>query len=447
MNRRSRVGIALVAALTAAALAGGGTSLRPPAAGSDRQVAPSSRAAASALRLAVRFSGESFTGTATAVQVAALNPPPDWGTPAGRGVGVALVDTGVNAVPGLQGRVIVGPDLSGDGDGVDRHGHGTFMAGLIAGDGTAGPDGEAGQRIGVAPGAHIVSVKVAGRDGTTTVGTVVDAINWVVEHAGENGVRVLSLSFGVEAPPGLGADPLATAVERAWASGITVVASAGNGGAGAVSSPGGNPWVVTAGATDTAGTAGPADDTVPPWSGFQRRGPMTKPDVVAPGVSVISLRAPGSFIDEQNPAARVGASYFRGSGTSMSAALTAGAAAVLIEHHPEAVPDDVKGALESTARPVAGSPAGSVDLAAADAAGSDPAWWQRHPLTGDTAGAPRRMPWSGDDGWDSARWYSRSWDSARWYSARWYSARWYSARWYSARWYGDWGTGDDRSGR
>jgi serine protease AprX len=393
-----------------------------------------------------RLAADSFDPAVADVQLAALDPGPRWDTAAGSGVGVALIDTGVADVADLAGRLVRGPDLSGERDGLDRYGHGTFMAGLIAGDGAAGlVAGDPVRHTGVAPGAHVVSVKVAGADGTTSLSRILAAIDWVVDHAREHDIRVVSLSFGVDAPAGRGADPLSAAVEYAWASGITVVASPGNGGAGTVTSPGRDPWVITAGASDTHGTAATDDDTVPEWSGQQRRGPFTKPDVVAPGVSVISLRAPGSLIDVQNPAARVGAGYFRGSGTSMATALTAGAAAVLTAHHPDAVPDDVKGALVASSHPIAASPGGAVDLAAADESASDASWWQQHPLAGDEAGSPERMPWTENGAWDSARWYSarwysarwytENWDSARWYSARWYSARWYSARWYSARWY------------
>ena len=403
-----------------------------------------------------RLAAESFAPAAADVQLAALDPGPAWDTEAGAGVGVALIDTGVADVADLAARLVQGPDFSGENDGIDRYGHGTFMAGLIAGDGSAGlAAGEAVRHTGVAPGARLISVKVAGRDGTTSLSRILAALDWVVSHAQEYRIRVVSLSFGVDAPSGRAVDPLSAAVEYAWASGITVVASSGNSGSGVVTSPGRDPWVITAGASDTHGTASTADDTVPSWSGWQRRGPFTKPDVVAPGVSVISLRAPGSLVDEQNPTARVGEHYFRGSGTSMATALTAGAAAVLTSHHPDAVPDDVKGALVASSEPIAGSPGGAVDLAAADQAHSDSSWWQEHPLAGDGAGRPERMPWTETAGWDSARWYSArwyagNWDSARWYSARWYadnwdsarwysarrySARWYSARWYSARWY------------
>jgi serine protease AprX len=368
------------------------------------------------------------------VQLAALDPGPGWNADAGAGVGVALVDTGVADVADLTDRLVRGPDLSGEGDGLDHHGHGTFMAGLIAGDGSAGA-GDEPRHNGVAPGAHVVAVKVAGRDGTTSLSRILAGIKWVVDHAEENNIRVLNLSFGFDSPVPWAADPLSMAVERAWASGITVVAAAGNEGAGKVPSPGRDPWVITAGATDTHGTATTADDTVPSWSGWERRGPASKPDVVAPGVSVISLRAPGSLVDDQNPAARVGDDYFRGSGTSMATAITSGAAAVIIADHPDAVSDDVKGALVSTSNPIAGSPAGAVDLSAAGWAASDPGWWQQHPLAGEAGGRPQRIPWAEDGKWNTNRWYTNRWYTNRWYTNRWYTNRWYTNRWYTNRWY------------
>src|SRR5581483_43730 len=374
-------------------------------------------------RVAAAGASEPAAATGAAVQRAALDPDPAWSGNGGAGVGVALVDTGVADSPDLAGRLVRGPDLSGEGDGLDQNGHGTFMAGLIAGAAT-----------GVAPGATVVSVKVAGRDGTTSMSKLLAGIEWVVDHAEEQHIGVLNLSFGVDAPGVAPDDPLSVAVEQAWAAGITVVAAAGNDGAGEVTSPGADPWIITAGATDPHGTAGTADDTVPTWSGWRRAGPFTKPDVMAPGVSVVSLRAPGSLIDDQHPSARVGTQYFAGSGTSMATALVAGGAADLLADHPLAVPDEIKGALVATSHPLAGPVAGAADLAAADHAPWDAGWWQEHPVAGDTAGAPRRIPWTEDGQWSSFRWSSFRWSSFRWSSFRWSSFRWSSFRWSSFRW-------------
>jgi serine protease AprX len=363
-------------------------------------------------------------------QFAAMNPGGDWDLTSGAGVGVALVDTGVAEVEDLRGRVVHGPDLSGEGDGVDRFGHGTFMAGLIAGDGELSAT-EGSRHVGVAPGAHIVSVKVAGADGSTSLSRVLDGIGWVVANADENAVRVLNLSVAV--PPIGGnyhADPLSAAVEAAWASGITVVAAAGNDGD-YVASPGRDPFVITVGALDTGATLGPADDSVPAWSGRQdlRRG--AKPELLAPGVSVVSLAAPGSTVVTENPGSRVGDHYLLGTGTSMATALTAGAVAVLTEHHAAATPDDFKAALVESGRAVPGEIGRAVDLAAADLVevGSPADWWQRHPVAFNGLGVGlHQMPWVG------SRWAGDAWVGSRWAGSRWAGSRWADEQWTGSRW-------------
>ena len=363
-------------------------------------------------------------------QFAAMNPGGDWDLDSGAGVGVALVDTGVAEVEDLRGRVVHGPDLSGEGDGVDRFGHGTFMAGLIAGDGELSATGES-RHVGVAPGAHIVSVKVAGADGGTSLSRVLDGIGWVVANADENAVRVLNLSVAV--PPMGGsyhADPLSVAVEAAWASGITVVAAAGND-ADHVTSPGRDPFVITVGALDTGASLGPADDSVPAWSGRQDLRWGAKPELLAPGVSVVSLAAPGSTVVAENPGSRVGDHYLLGTGTSMATALTAGAVAVLTEHHAAATPDDFKAALVESGRSVPGEIGRAVDLAAADLVevGAPADWWQRHPVAFNGLGIGLHdMPWVG------SRWAGDAWVGSRWAGSRWAGSRWADEQWTGSRW-------------
>src|SRR5512135_1443040 len=130
----------------------------------------------------------------------------------GEGVGVAVIDTGVSPVPDLAGRVIQGPDLSGEGTPVDTFGHGTVMGGLIAGAGTrsGGLTGYAGE----APGATLVSVKVAGRDGSVEASKIMQAFQWVAVHARQYNIRVLSLSWGVPPTQDPAVDPIDQAVER-----------------------------------------------------------------------------------------------------------------------------------------------------------------------------------------------------------------------------------------
>ncbi len=376
----------------------------------------------------------SFDAASTDTQLATLDPPAGWSPEAGRGVAVALVDTGVADTPDLNGsRLVRGPDLSGEGDGVDHYGHGTFMAGLIAGDGTASA-GATTRHFGVAPAATLVSVKVARADGSTSVSRVIAGIGWVVSNRDTYGIDVLNLSFGVDGPMPYGLNPLSAAVEAAWASGITVVASAGNEGAGDVTSPGSDPYVITVGATNAAGTPSTTDDTVPSWSGSERFHGYSKPDVVAPGVSVVSLRAPGSTIDVAHPEGRVDDVYFRGSGTSMSTALAAGAAAVLLSHHPAATPDDVKGALIDGAATTADG-AREIDVAQSDQAQARPDWWQHYGIAFDglDRGLGDGMPWTASR-WTASRWTATRWTATRWTATRWTDAEWAASRWTASRW-------------
>ena len=283
----------------------------------------------------------------------------------GKGVDVALIDSGVVPVEGLTypGKVINGPDLSLESGSTDRRyldtfGHGTHLAGVIAGRDAAVT--ETGKRAktdhdsfqGVAPDSRILNVKVAAHDGATDVSQVIAAIDWVVQHRNDNGmnVRFLNLSFGTDGTQSYLADPLTYAAEVAWHKGIVVVVAAGNSqfGNSQLNNPAYDPYVIAVGAADTKGTPyDVTDDSVPDWSarGTAARGP----DFVAPGKSVVSLRTPGSFIDNKHPEGRVNARLFKGSGTSQAAAMVSGAAAVLLQHRPNLTPDQVKALLKSTA--------------------------------------------------------------------------------------------------
>jgi serine protease AprX len=299
----------------------------------------------------------------------------------GKGVDVALVDTGVAPVQGLtSGNVVNGPDLSFDSvhDDVrhkDAYGHGTHMASIIAGRDTAGtPSSYASGSgfTGVAPDARIVSLKVGAADGSADVSQVIAAIGWVTEHAHSHGlnIRVLNLSYGTPAGQGYALDPLAYAVEQAWRQGIVVVVSGGNDGTSfqALANPAQHPAVIAVGAEDPQGTELPLDDTVPAFS--DRGTALRHVDVVAPGVHVQGLRVPNGYADQAFPSARVGTRFFKGSGTSQAAAVVAGSAALLLQRNPELTPDQVKVLLTTSATPiplgtVTNTGAGLVDVPAA----------------------------------------------------------------------------------
>jgi serine protease AprX len=291
----------------------------------------------------------------------------------GQGVTIALLDTGVYAAhPDLQGqggsRVVHCEDFSHErgtaAECQDTFGHGTFMAGLMAGNGASSK----GKYSGTAPAAKIVSVKVAGFDGSTDISQILAGIQWIVAHRDTYGdgseppIRVLNLSLGSDSGQDYRLSPLNFAVERAWQAGIVTVVSAGNSGdpERTIHKPADDPYVVTVGASNDEGTRTLSDDRIPVFSSRGRTKPssypldgIVKPDVVAPGVKTISLRSPGSAIDQKyGDTARVKSEYFRGTGTSMATAVTSGAVALILQRAPGLVPDQVKFRLMDTARQI-----------------------------------------------------------------------------------------------
>jgi serine protease AprX len=272
----------------------------------------------------------------------------------GKGVDVALIDSGVAQVTGLtSGNVVNGPDLSFESQQAevryqDTFGHGTHMASIIVGRDVAGTPASyatsPGRFTGVAPDARLVSLKVASADGSADVSQVIAAIDWVTQHAHDYGlnIRVLNLSYGTDSVQSSALDPLSYAVEQAWKRGIVVVVAAGNDGTvrQELADPASNPYVIAVGADDPANTTDVKDDLVP---AFAQRGTAARPvDVVAPGVHILGLRTPNSYVDQAYPTARVGTRFFRGSGTSQATALTSGVAALVLQKFPTATPDQVK---------------------------------------------------------------------------------------------------------
>jgi serine protease AprX len=402
----------------------------------------------------------------------------------GQGVTVALLDTGVADVPDLAGRVLPVTDdanlihptspcenLTGEATCADNYGHGTFIAGLIAGNGASSN----GAWSGVAPKANLVSVKVAGADGSADVSTVLAGIQWVVSFKDRYGVKVLNLSLGTDSTQSYRVDPLNFAVEKAWDSGITVVVAASNRGpnAGTISKPGDDPLVITAGAVDDMGTATLNDDELPD---FSSHGPtaadgLAKPDVVAPGAHVVSLRAPGSAVDTQFPT-YVDGSYRKGSGTSMATGVVSGAVALLLQASPGLTPDRVKFSLTATARPAASNDRMAVGAGVVDTLGAlfAPAGVANQGVARSNGlgsldlsrgsvqvvlDDPARTVVSGvltaqllawnpivytTTVWSPVTWYATDFSGSRWYGSRWYGSRWYGeldgSRWYGSRWYG-----------
>ena len=382
----------------------------------------------------------------------------------GRGVTVALLDTGISHVQDLGERVVARVDFTPGGDGEDDYGHGTHLAGVIAGNGAA----SGGKWRGVAPGANLVSVKVAGPDGSTDVSVVIAALQWVVTHRAEYGIKVLNLAFGTDSLQPYAVDPLNAAVERAWAAGITVIVSSGNRGPGTVNKPGDDPYVITVGAVDVKGTAMRQDDEVAPFSSSGRTPDgFEKPDLVAPGTTIVATRDAGSTIDTLHPEAVLDGDYFKGTGTSQAGAVVSGVAALLYQVNPLLKPNQVKSILMgSTLRASqyrSGGGSGMVDATDAIANVSSGVWTNlgltRSVGSGSLEGSRGKFhvyvdlnhdgqldPVSGEQDvlgapWDSTSWSSTSWSSTSWSSTSWSSliaenSGWSSNSWSSTSWSG-----------
>jgi serine protease AprX len=392
----------------------------------------------------------------------------------GQGIGVAVIDTGISSMPDLDGRIVFGPDLSGEGTTIDNYGHGTVMAGVIAGGGNDSATRVGGAYTGVAPKAHVVAVKVAGRNGVVDVSTILQAMHWVSAYKDQYNIRVLNLSWGTSSTQSHTVDPLNFAVQRLWQQGIVVVVAAGNTGptAGTITKPGDDPLVITVGAYDDKQNADLADDAMASWSS---RGPtaagLVKPDIVASGRYVISSRSYGSKVELDNPKALQAPSYIRGSGTSQAAAVVAGNAALLLAARPTLTPDQVKALLRGTAAPIGGKVgndqgAGRIQLAAALAAPAPTKAAQTPTSSGlgslEASRGGRNVETDcGGDGtidiikgeidircqaWTGASWTGASWTGASWTGASWTGASWTGASWTGASWTGASWTGASWTG-
>ena len=294
----------------------------------------------------------------------------------GAGVTVAVLDSGVapaNDLTQPTSRLLASVDfVSGQTGHRDPGGHGTHVAGIIAGNGYDSN----GALKGVAPGANIVSVRVINGHGQATASSIIRGIQWVVENRDTYNIRVMNLSLGGRPSASYQNDLLAAAVEMAWKAGIVVVTAAGNHGpgVGSISTPGHDPFNIAVGAIDDKGTPDPSDDDVPY---FSARGPTLvgdhKPDILAPGRKILSLYALNSYLDGALPGRRMLSSlsrpYFRLTGTSMAAPVVSGVVALLLQKKPNLKPDQVKYILANTARNVSGNSdtvgAGVVDAYAA----------------------------------------------------------------------------------
>jgi serine protease AprX len=284
----------------------------------------------------------------------------------GAGVTIAVVDSGVALHPDVQTLTAVVdavgqsmPFAAPPATSIDPYGHGTHVAGIMVGNGSQSE----GRLAGVAPQASLVSVRVLDELGRGLASDMLAGLQWVQDHKTEYGIRVVNLSLGHPVVESASVDPLVEAVEALWDGGLVVVCSAGNRGRDGhvtITSPCNSRKVITVGATNHRGTGPIDDDNIATYSS---RGPtgfdlVAKPDLVAPGNRIVSLRSAGSLMDMLLPDRRVAADpanpalqeYFEMSGTSMASPVVAATAALMLEQDPSLNPGSVKARLMMSAR-------------------------------------------------------------------------------------------------
>lgn len=283
----------------------------------------------------------------------------------GETVTIAVLDTGITPHADLASRLIAFVDfVNGKEEPYDDNGHGTHCAGCAAGDGLLSN----GKYRGPAPKAPLIGIKVLDKYGEGSLSKVIAGIAWCIQHKEKYNIRIISLSLGGDSSISYKEDPICQMVEQAWKEGIVVVAAAGNMGPKpkTISSPGIHPQIITVGAADDRRTVDRRDDRV---ASFSSRGPtldgVAKPDLLAPGTNIVSLRSWCSYLDRSLSENRVGDHYFSMSGTSMATPIVAGIVALMLSADPTLTPDQIKQRLLKTSyslhQPVNDQGAGQVD--------------------------------------------------------------------------------------
>ncbi|MBA3271956.1 MAG: S8 family peptidase, partial [Acidobacteria bacterium] len=310
----------------------------------------------------------SATGAMWASQSSGADAPRQNLQRGGRSISVAVIDSGVRPhadLPAARIRKFV-DFVNGRTAPYDDFGHGTHVAGIVAGSGAASLFLE-DPYVGAAPDVDVVALKVLDRTGAGRTSDVLAALEWVAANHTTYNIRVVNLSLGHPVFEPAASDPLVQAAEALARRGIVVVASAGNlgidwrdgfPGSGGITSPANGPSVIAVGAVDNKGTHARGDDSVP---GYSSRGPtrfdlLVKPDLVASAHHVVSLAAPESYLFEKFPGLHVNpqpgavTQYMTLSGTSMAAPLVAGTAALILDANPRLTAATVRAVLEFTAQ-------------------------------------------------------------------------------------------------
>ncbi len=325
----------------------------------------------------------------------------------------------------------------------DVYGHGTHVAGIVAGNGSD----SAGEITGIAPVAKLISLKICDETGRAYESDMVAAMQWIYNNRVTYNIRVVNLSVNSTVAQSYHTSPVDAAAEILWFNQVVVVASAGNYSIGVTlnpiqAAPANDPFIITVGASDERGTASLIDDVTAAYSAYgTTTDGFLKPDIIAPGMNIISVLSKNSSWSTLYPdRVLLNGEYFRLSGTSMAAPMVTGAVALLLQDEPNLTPDQVKYRLKAASNTIAGV---STDI--------DPATRKvrKYPYlnvytaatgtttqSANTGVAASQLLWTGTDpvAWDSVQWGSVQWGSVQWGSVQWGSVQWGSVQWGSDYW-------------
>ena len=352
----------------------------------------------------------------------------------GAGVGIAIIDSGISTDADFTKNPKVYTFATNSNSATDIYGHGTHVAGIVAGNGIASD----GQYKGIAPDATLYAIKIADGTGMAYELDVVAGLQWVYENKAAYNIRVVNISLNTTTEQSYHNSPLDAAVEILWFNSVVVVASAGNYWSDnsfnpIKASPANDPFIITVGAIDEKGTTRTKDDA---WANFSAIGNTSdgfyKPEIHAPGKDIVSVLSKDSPWKTQYPE-RVTSNgeYIRLSGTSMSAPMVTGVVALLLQDEPNLTPDQVKYRLINTA-----NWAGSVKSLNAYAV-----------VTGTTTASanqgimPSLLLATGEDaidftsvGWNTVGWNTVGWNTVGWNTVGWNTVGWNTVGWNSTFW-------------
>jgi serine protease AprX len=361
----------------------------------------------------------------------------------GAGIGVAVVDSGVSTDRDFSSlsKISFNPNSNTVND---VYGHGTHVAGIIGGNGTD----SGGQYKGIAPGVHLLGLKISDETGMAYESDTVDALHWIFEHKDQYNIRVVNLSIQSTVMQSYNDSPLNAAAEILWLNGIVVVAASGNWEGSeyfpVYAAPANDPFIITVGATDEKGTTRIRDDAIASFSAEgETQDFFLKPEIYAPGKDIISVLSKDSSWDVEHPDRVVfSGQFFRISGTSMAAPMVSGAAALLLQAEPNLTPDQVKYRLMNAAESVSNNPYLNVyEALTTPTTESANQGIVPHQLLAKMAliaywssqNGEETIDWASVD-WDAVNWDAVDWDAVNWNAVNWNAVNWNAVNWNAVNW-------------